>query len=333
MILITGGAGFFGSNLVKTLLREGYEVRVIDDLSYGSLLNLQDVRHKSGFHFIRGSILNREMVKKSMDGVNIVINMAALTHVDRSILSSLQFARVDFEGTGVMLEASLKSNVNLFIQVSTSEVYGTRITKKPMDESHPLIPHSPYAASKCGADRLAKSYHITYGLPVIILRFFNLYGPFQYPEKFIPLSITNLLLGEKVPLYGDGKQKRDWVYVDDGVKAILKALKYGEKYTGEEINIATGKSYENIFILNRILELTGRDQSFIKHVKDRPGHVTDLKGSYKKAYKTLKWEPSVDIEEGLRRTVEWYIENKNWWRRRRNETKFRKFYKEWYGRL
>ena len=329
MILVTGGAGFFGSNLVRRLVKKGYKIKVIDDLSYGSTLNLKEIINERNFHFIRGSILNKEKVEQAMDGVDVVVHMAAWTHVDRSILSSNQFTKVDFDGTAMILEQARKNRVKLFIHISTSEVYGTRQTKGPMTEEHPLNPHSPYAASKCGADRLVKSYFITYDFPAVILRFFNLYGPYQYPEKFIPLSITNLLSGKYVPLYGTGNQKRDWVYVEDGVDAILKCIKT-KKGIGEEINIATGKSYENLFVLTEILKIANINKNLVKHVKDRPGHVVDLKGSYKKAERILGWKPETNVKEGLAKTVKWYIENKNWWRKRRNERKFKEFYKEWY---
>ncbi|MEA3254645.1 MAG: dTDP-glucose 4,6-dehydratase [Candidatus Altiarchaeota archaeon] len=309
-ILVTGGAGFIGSNFIHHMLKKhpDYEFVVLDKLTYaGRLENLRDVI--KDIDFIRGDICNRVDVEKSIKDCNAILNFAAETHVDRSIIGAGSFMETNLRGTYVLLEALRKFDVEKFIQISTDEVYGS-IGKGSFREDDPLKPNSPYSASKAGADMLVRSYNVTYSLPTIITRSSNNYGPYQYPEKIIPLFITNLILGMNVPLYGDGLNVRDWIHVDDncrGIDAVLHNGKLGDIY-----NIASDCEKTNQELTHEILELTGKDERSIEYVPDRLGHDRRYSLDCKKI-KALGWMPEIDLDTGLRGTITWYEESRWWW--------------------
>ncbi len=329
--LVTGGAGFIGSNLVHYLLKnyEDIEILNLDKLTYaGNLGNLKDLSNEKRHKFIKGDIKDRELVRELLKGVDVVIHLAAETHVDRSILYPEDFIYTDIVGTYILLEEAKKSKIKIFLHVSTDEVYGS-IEDGSFHENSPLNPSSPYSASKAGADRLAYSYFKTFSVPVIIVRPCNNYGPFQFPEKLIPLFITNALENKELPLYGDGQNVRDWLFVRDCCRAIDFVLKNGK--IGEVYNIGAGQEVKNIEIAKKILELTGKSENLIKFVKDRPGHDRRYSLDWSKI-RSLGWHPEVGIEEGLEITVKWYKENLSWWKEIKEESEeFKKFYKSYYG--
>lgn len=310
-ILVTGGAGFIGSNFVRYMLNEhpDHELVVLDKLTYaGRLENLQDVLEK--ITFIKGDICNKRDVEKAIKDCNAILNFAAETHVDRSIIDAGDFVRTDVLGTYHLLEASRKFNIEKFIQISTDEVYGS-IETGSFKETDPLKPNSPYSASKAGADMLVRSYHRTYGLPTLITRSSNNYGPFQFPEKIIPLFITNLIQGKKVPLYGDGLNIRDWLYVLDNCRAIDLVFQKGK--LGEIYNIGGGYEITNLELTKKILKLMNKTKEFIEYVPDRLGHDRRYSLNCEKIRK-LGWKPETDFNNGLKKTIEWYKENKWWWK-------------------
>jgi dTDP-glucose 4,6-dehydratase len=328
-ILVTGGAGFIGSHLVRRLLNSGHELVVnLDALRYsGNLDNLTDIAGHAQYRFIHGDICDATTVEKAIKdhAIEAVINCAAETHVDRSILDPSSFARTDVVGTSVLLEESRKVEVKRFLQVSTDEVYGS-VEAGSSREDDPLDPRSPYSASKAGADLLVKSYWSTFRFPVVITRGSNTYGPNQYPEKFIPLFITNAIDDQPLPLYGDGRYRRDWLSVFDHCAAIEQVLQRGEP--GQAYNIGGGNERENIDVARRILQHLGKPPSLLRHVEDRPGH--DRRYAVDSArLRTLGWQPTVVFEEGLRDTVEWYLRNQGWWRRVKSE-EFRLYYEAVY---
>jgi dTDP-glucose 4,6-dehydratase len=310
-ILVTGGAGFIGSNFVHYMLRAHPEDKIIvlDKLTYaGNLNNLKDVMKK--IEFIKGDICNRKLVERVAKGVDVIINFAAESHVDRSIAEPEPFLTTNVLGTQVLLEAARKFNHEKFIQISTDEVYGS-ITKGSFKEKDPLRPSSPYAASKAAADMLVHSYFITYGLPVLITRSTNNFGPYQHPEKLIPKLIINAISGKPLPIYGDGKNVRDWLYVIDNCEAIDLILRKGK--SGEIYNVGSGNEKINLEIVNFILKELDRPKSLIKFVKDRPGH--DLRYSLNcKKIGALGWAPKHDFESALKETINWYTKNEWWWR-------------------
>ncbi len=309
-LLITGGAGFIGSNFVRYVLKNypDYEVVVLDKLTYaGRIENLQDILNDIGF--IKGDICNEENVRGAMKDVDAVINFAAESHVDRSIKTPKPFIRTDIFGTFQLLEACRKYDVERFVQISTDEVYGS-IATGSFRETDPLDPSSPYSASKAGADLLCIAYFKTYGLPVLITRSSNNYGPYQYPEKLIPVLIINALNNESLPIYGDGTNIRDWIYVEDNCRAIDLVLHKGK--VGEIYNIAANDEWKNIDVARLILNVLNKPKDLIQFVEDRPGH------DYRYSLDTTKirqlgWKPEVKFEDGIRRTVEWYVTNKWWW--------------------
>ena len=314
-ILVTGAAGFIGANFVHTLLRQAgeWEVVVLDALTYaGNIANLQDCCADVKFEFVKGDICDPSLADSLMEGVDVVVNFAAETHVDRSILSSADFIRTNIEGVRVLADAALKHKVRRFIQISTDEVYGSLGRTGFFTEDSPLKPNSPYSASKTAADLFLLSYHHTYGLPVVITRASNNYGPYQFPEKLIPLFITNLLEDKKVPVYGDGMQVRDWLHVEDHCRAILAAIEKGRD--GQVYNIGSKNERYNLDITRMILEALGKDESYIEHVTDRPGHDRRYAIDPTKAQTELGWEAQVDFKEGLRQTLEWYKTLQDWWR-------------------
>ena len=313
-VLVTGGAGFIGSNFIHYILNkyDDYEIVNFDKLTYaGNLENLADIQDDKRYRFIRGDICNREAVAAAIKDADIVINFAAESHVDRSIEDPGSFIQTDVFGTFVLLEASRNNEVSLYVQISTDEVYGS-IENGSFKETDPLKPNSPYSASKAGADMIVRSFNKTYGLPIIITRSSNNFGPNQYPEKVIPLFVTNLIDDIPVPLYGDGMNVRDWIYVEDNCAGIDFAIHKGEP--GEIYNIGGGNERPNIWITRKILEIMGKPESMIKYVKDRPGHDRRYSVNYDKL-KSLGWNPKYDFESALERTVMWYQQNEKWWRK------------------
>lgn len=333
-LLVTGGAGFIGSNFVKeVLLKDNVNVTVLDALTYaGNKKNFsKKVWDNPRFTFIEGNILDYELVSRIMDSQDIVVHFAAYTHIDRSIDLSDPFIDTDFRGTHILLESARRHTIKRFVHISTSEVYGSAVDI-PMDEEHPIRPQSPYAAAKAGADRLVYSYYITYNLPSVIIRPFNNYGNNQYPEKLIPYFITNALNGKPLPIYGRGENTRDFLWVEDCVDGIIKALETGG-IDGEVINLGTGLDFSVNYIAEKILDILGKDRSLIELVGDRPGHVKRLIASYKKAEKLLGWRPAVEFDKGLKRTVDWYVKNREWWEEIKEKEEFKRFEEGWYSSL
>ena len=313
-ILVTGGAGFIGCNFARHVgqARPGWEVVVLDKLTYaGRRENLADLEGGPGFRFVQGDIADKDAVAAVLPGCAYVVNFAAETHVDRSLYDAGSFIQTDVYGTFILLEEARRSrDLKMFVQISTDEVYGS-VESGSSRETDALMPRNPYSASKAGADRLAYSYFATYALPVIVTRASNNYGPFQYPEKVIPLFVTHALDGIPLPLYGDGLNVRDWLHVDDHCRAIDLLLERGA--AGETYNVGGGNEVRNVDLTRRILSLLGRPDSLIRPVQDRPGH--DRRYSLDCAkLRALGWAPQVPFEEGLRRTVDWYRAHEAWWR-------------------
>lgn len=328
-IVVTGGAGFIGSNFVRMLLRRRNAARVIvlDKLTYaGNLVNLKGLEKDRRFKFIKGDICNAKLLDKILPGTDIIYNFAAETHVDRSILEAGSFVRTDVVGTYTLLQKTLEHKVQRFLQVSTDEVYGS-VLKGSFKETDPIKPNSPYSASKAGADMLVRAFNKTYGLPALITRSSNNYGPYQHPEKFIPLFTTNAIEGMPLPLYGDGKNVRDWIYVEDNCRAIDLVGRKGK--IGEVYNIGAGDEKTNIEIARKIVKLTGADPSLLTLVSDRPGHDRRYSVATRKI-KALGWSKKTTYSEGMKKTVRWYQQNEDWWRPVR-EGVFRKYYSKMYS--
>lgn len=313
--LVTGGAGFIGSNFVRYLLSRYPDCEVInfDKLTYaGNLENLKDAANDPRYSFIKGDICDQVAVEETVAGLGregMIVNFAAETHVDRSILSAGSFVQTDVYGTYVLLEAVKKFKIARYLHISTDEVYGS-IEKGSFTEESPLHPNSPYAASKAGGDLIVRSYFKTHNLPAVITRSSNNYGPYQYPEKVIPLFITNALQKEKLPLYGDGKNVRDWLFVEDNCEAIDLVLQKGRE--GEIYNIGGESEKQNIEITRFILKELGLSDDYINYVKDRPGHDRRYSLDCSKV-KKLGWLPKTRFEDGLKNTIEWYRNNRDWW--------------------
>ncbi len=328
-LLVTGGAGFIGSNFVRRMLaRADVELlTVLDKLTYaGNLANLDGVDTDPRFRFVRADINDAAAVAEEMSSVDAVVNFAAESHVDRSIEAADAFVMTDVHGTFTLLEAARRHGVRRFVQVSTDEVYGD-VAEGASRETDAVRPRSPYAASKAAGDLLALAYHTTHGLPVTITRGSNTYGPRQYPEKIIPLFVTNAIDGEPVPVYGDGQQVRDWLHVDDHCDGIAVVLERGEP--GEIYNVGGGTSLPNLELTKRLLALVGRDESLIRHVADRAGH--DRRYALDTSKLTaLGWQPRVDLDTGLADTVAWYRENEGWWRPIKDGS-FRDYYRRQYA--
>ena len=314
-ILITGGAGFIGSNFIHFLL-DNYDDQIIniDKLTYaGNLDNLGDISSNNNYEFYQGDILDKKFIKKVFDkSIDYVVNFAAETHVDRSIENSNQFIKTNVEGTQVLLDRALECNIKNFVQISTDEVYGS-INKGKFNENNKLKPNNPYSASKASADLLLKAYHNTYNLPVNITRSSNNYGPYQYPEKLIPLFITNIMQDKKIPLYGDGENIRDWIYVKDNCKAIDLVMRKGKR--GEIYNIGANNEKSNIEITKAILKIMNKSEDIIKYVEDRPGHDYRYALNSKKIKEELGWKTKISFNKGLRKTISWYQNNKEWWKK------------------
>ena len=331
-VLVTGGAGFIGSNFVRYALatHADWRVTTLDKLTYaGRRENLHDVIDNPRHTFVHGDIADAPLSGPLVEQSDIVVHFAAETHVDRSIMAAGDFIRTDVEGTFVLLEAARRAtHLRRFVQISTDEVYGS-VPTGASRETDELKPRNPYAASKAGADRLAYSYWATYEVPVIITRASNNYGPYQFPEKVIPLFVTNLIENIQVPLYGDGRNVRDWLHVDDHCRAVDFLLERGRP--GETYNVGGGNEVPNIELTQRILSLVGKPESLIKRVPDRPGHDRRYSLDCGKL-RQMGWEPQVPFAEGLARTVAWYRQHEAWWRPLKEaDPAFREHYKRHYG--
>ncbi len=330
-IFVTGGAGFIGSNFVRRMVaRPNVEVVTFDALTYaGNLVNLGDLEGLAGRHaFIRGDICDADAVTKAMAGADAVVHFAAESHVDRSIATSAPFVRTNIEGTRVLLEAARECGVQKFVHVSTDEVYGSLGATGYFTEESCLAPNSPYSASKAGSDLLARAYCETYGLPVVITRCSNNYGPYQFPEKLIPLMIIHALEGRALPVYGDGGNVRDWLHVADHCSALEAVLREGA--VGEVYNIGGHNERTNLEIVKMILRFMGRDESLITFVKDRPGHDRRYAIDASKMKRELGWTPAYDLERGLAETVAWYVAHRQWWEGILSGA-YREYYERQYG--
>jgi len=316
-VLVTGGAGFISSNVIHHLLAATpYEVVSLDALTYaGNLENLAEVMSHERLSFVHGDVRDAELVRDVVSEVDVIVNAAAESHVEKSISEGArEFVTTNVEGTQILLDAIRETPVERFVLVSSSEVYGTA-AYAPMDEEHPLNPRSPYAATKAGADRLAYSYFVTYGLPIVIVRPFNNYGPRQHPEKVVPRFVTAALSDEPLTVHGDGHASRDWLYVDDDAEAIVALIEAElDAIAGETINVATGVDISVSEIADLVLDVLDKPRSLKAHVPERPGQVDRHVGSTEKARRLLGWSARTSFEEGLGRTVEWYRDNETWWR-------------------
>ncbi|HKF44988.1 MAG TPA: dTDP-glucose 4,6-dehydratase [Thermoanaerobaculia bacterium] len=330
-VLVTGGCGFIGSNFIRHLFETrggGASVVNLDKLTYAANpASLADLEGRPGYRFVKGDIADPEAVRGAMEGCTDVVNFAAETHVDRSLLGDASFIETDVRGVFVLLEEAKRRGVRKFIQISTDEVYGS-IAEGSFTEEAALNPRNPYAASKAGGDRLAFSYWASYRMPVVITRASNNYGPYQYPEKLIPLFVTNAIDGESLPLYGDGRNVRDWLYVRDHAAAIDFLLEKG--VPGETYNIGGGNEAENIEITRRVLRELDRPESLIRFVNDRPGHDRRYSLDARKLA-ALGFEPSTPFERGLAETVAWYRDHEDWWRPiKEKDAAYRAFYRSQY---
>ena len=330
-IVVTGGAGFIGSNFVRYLLGKYDDLQVVnlDKLTYaGNLENLRDVEDDARYAFVKGDICDAAVVRATLDGADAVVNFAAETHVDRSISGPQDFISTDVLGTHTLLEAVRELDVKRYLQISTDEVYGSTETGSFTEESD-LAPSSPYSASKAGADLLVLAYHRTYGAPVLITRSSNNYGAWQYPEKIIPLFITNAIDEQALPVYGDGLNVRDWLHVDDNCSAIDLVLREGA--LGEVYNIGGGNEVQNLTLTGQILELLGKRPELIRFVSDRPGHDRRYSINCGKL-RALGWSPATTFEAGLASTVSWYSNNPAWWRTLKSG-EWRQYYEQQYAEL
>ena len=312
-ILVTGGAGFIGSCFVRHMLNkhQDYKIINIDALTYaGNIANLDDVKNNPNYTFVHGNICDKKLVRELISECDAVVNFAAESHVDRSITNPEIFIETNVQGTLNLLQASKELGVDRYLQVSTDEVYGTLGKTGYFYETTPLAPNSPYSASKASADMLTRAYYETYKLPVLNTRCSNNYGPYQYPEKLIPFFISQLLKGEKVPVYGDGLNVRDWLYVYDHCEAIDTVLHKGK--VGEVYNIGGHNEKTNMEITHLILEAMGKDESSIKYVQDRLGHDRRYAISNDKITSELGWKPSLTFEQGIKITIDWYLNNQEW---------------------
>jgi dTDP-glucose 4,6-dehydratase len=328
-VLITGGAGFIGSNFVRYMVRKypSYQIINLDALTYaGNLENVKEVENEPNYRFVKGDITDRELIESLFaEGIDAVVNFAAESHVDRSIVDPGIFVKTNVQGTQVLLDAAKKYGVKKYIQISTDEVYGTLGETGYFTETTPLAPNSPYSASKAGADLLVRAYHETYGLPVNITRCSNNYGPYHFPEKLIPLMIINALNDQPLPVYGDGLNVRDWLHVEDHCSAIDLVLHKGRD--GEVYNIGGNNERTNIEVVKAILRYLNKPESLITFVEDRLGHDRRYAIDATKIRKELGWQPKYTFEEGLKKTIDWYLDNRSWW-----ENILSGEYKEYYQR-
>jgi dTDP-glucose 4,6-dehydratase len=332
-ILVTGGAGFIGSNFIRLVLRttEAHSLVNLDALTYaGNLENLREVSGHKRYKFVKGDVRDRELLKKifAAEKIEAVVNFAAESHVDRSIETPAAFLDTNVTGAAALLDAAREAGARLFLQISTDEVYGSLGPEGRFTEKSPLAPNSPYSASKAAADLLARSYFKTYGLPVVITRSSNNYGPFQFPEKVIPLFITNAMEDKPLPLYGDGEQRRDWVHVEDNCRGILLALEEGRP--GEVYNIGGNSELANIEMARMVLDLLEKPHRLITHVTDRPGHDRRYALDSARIEAELGFDRDYSFEQGLARTVQWYRKNREWWQNIKSG-EYKKYYERMYG--
>ena len=330
-LLVTGGMGFIGSNFVKYMLREHDDVKIVnlDKLTYaGNPENLNDLKDKR-YRFVEGDVCDKSVVDKAVSKCDAIVHFAAETHVDRSIMYAGDFVTTDVFGTFVLLEAARKHKVQRFVHISTDEVYGEAVGR-PSKENDALMPKSPYAASKTGADRLAFSYFCTYDLPVTITRCTNNYGPYQYPEKLIPLFVTNAIDDLPLPVYGTGRNTRDWIFVEDHCQAIDMVLE-SKDVEGEVFNVGSGEEKSVLDIASLILSYLNKPDDLMRFVQDRPGHVTRHAVDAAKIRKRLGWAPRHTFEAAMRTTVDWYRDNQEWWRPIKSG-EFKKYYEKQYSK-
>ncbi|MBG9735018.1 dTDP-glucose 4,6-dehydratase [Paenibacillus alvei] len=332
-LLVTGGAGFIGSNFVLYMLNKysNYEIVNVDALTYaGNLENLTEIQDNQNYRFVKANIADAQAMDELFrEGVDVVVNFAAESHVDRSILDPEIFVKTNVLGTQVLLDAAKKYGVTKFVQVSTDEVYGSLGETGLFSETTPLTPNSPYSASKAGGDLLVRAYHETFGLPINITRCSNNYGPYQFPEKLIPLMIANALNDKQLPIYGDGLNIRDWLYVEDHCSAIDLVIHKG--CNGEVYNIGGNNERTNIHIVKTILGHLGKPDSLIKYVEDRLGHDRRYGIDATKIVTELGWKPKHTFETGIQETIDWYLNNRSWWERIQSG-EYQKFYEKQYGK-
>ncbi len=333
-LFVTGGAGFIGSNFILYWMKKYSQDYIVnfDKLTYaGNLENLKEVEKNPNYSFIHGDICDNKLVNNSLQGIDTIVHFAAESHVDRSIMDASPFIMTNVLGTQILLDAALKNNIQRFHHISTDEVFGAL----ELNDSHKFNeqttynPRSPYAASKASSDHLVRAYHVTYGLPISITNCSNNFGPYMFPEKFIPLSITNLLENKKIPVYGDGQYVRDWLYVEDHCRAIdvvLSKGKVGETYVVGGMT----EVYPNIEIAKKIIKLLGKDDTFIEFVKDRPGHDRKYDVDWSKIKNELGWQPLHNFDEWLVKTVDWYKDNKEWWQHIKSGV-YKEYYAKQYG--
>ncbi len=334
-LLVTGGAGFIGSNFILYWMKNHPEDEIInlDKLTYaGNLENLETVSENPNYTFIKGDIIDPEIVEQAMKGVDTVVHFAAETHVDRSITGPAEFVRTNVLGTQVLLDATKKEGVKRFHFVSTDEVFGSLElgSKEKFSEQTNYDPHSPYAASKAASDHLVRAYFDTYGLPITISNCTNNFGPYHFPEKLIPLAITNLLDGKKVPVYGDGLNVRDWLYVDDHCRAIELILQKGKEGETYGIGSQLEKEYNNLEVVKLLLQIVGKGEDQIEYVSDRPGHDRRYAIDWSKIHRELGWSPQYSFEEYLEKTVEWYKTHREWWEKIKSG-EYKEYYEKQYG--
>jgi dTDP-glucose 4,6-dehydratase len=330
-VFITGGAGFIGSNFIRHMLASHRQIEIVnyDKLTYaGNLDNLADVAELTNYTFVRGDICDRDAVGEAMRGSNVVINFAAQSHVDRSIERATDFIQTNVVGTQVLLDAARQVGVQRFVQISTDEVMGSCGEGEYFTESSPIRPNNPYAASKAAAEHLVRAAYVTFGLDVVITRASNNYGPYQFPEKLIPLVIANAISDQELPIYGDGLNVRDWIYVEDCCRAIEAVLWSGR--SGEVYNIGARAEKTNLEVVRTLLDILGKPHSLIKFVKDRPGHDRRYATDPTKIETELGWRPQESFESGIRKTVRWYLENADWVARARSGD-YQNYYQRMYG--
>jgi dTDP-glucose 4,6-dehydratase len=330
-ILVTGGAGFIGSNFIRHILALGRKYTVVnyDKLTYaGNLANLEQVSDHPSYRFVNGDVCDAPLLEGAMCGCDAVVHFAAESHVDRSIYEPSPVIRTNITGTFTILEVARKLSIPRFVHISTDEVYGDISPNEFADEESPLQPSSPYSASKAGADLLVRSYVRTYDFPAVITRSSNNYGPYQFPEKFVPLMITNAIGDKALPVYGDGKQQRDWLHVEDNCRGILAVLEKGK--IGEVYNIGGLDLEENLALARRILQLTGKPESLLTYVQDRPGHDRRYALNCEKIKTELGWSPGIALEDGLRQTIDWY-ENAGLWLAGVRCGEYLTYYEKYYG--
>ena len=312
-IFVTGGAGFIGSNFIRCVLQTGKNHAIVnyDKLTYaGNLANLHSVANHPGYNFVKGDICDAAAAEKAMRGCDAVVHFAAESHVDRSIYEPAPVIQTNITGTFTLLEVARRTAISRFVHISTDEVYGDIAPGSHANEDFPVQPSSPYSASKAASDLLVLSYVRTYKFPALITRSSNNYGPYQFPEKFLPLMITNALSDKPLPIYGDGKQQRDWLHVEDNCRGILAVLERGK--IGEVYNIGGSHVEENLDMVRRLLQLTGKPQSLLSYVADRPGHDRRYALDSTKIETELGWKREIPLEDGIRQTIEWYKENTKW---------------------